>query len=212
MRMTENLESLINDSLAAVHADRDHDLNLGYREAIFWEFGPYRFGPRNEDILGHIRRVALAVMTVYHVLPIWEEAFPGDMLPRQALEEATRVIQQPHPQKKSSKVTKTIDKYWDHVEELMNETNRIEGSVGLASVRALSLSVYDDFATEEEVDFKILDSDEFTSNNTEFYAAAAYANGPVYPIRAASNSNPEKRQEFWEWWLRVAVPEAWNRV
>jgi hypothetical protein len=205
-----SLDTLLTKSLEAVRSNEGHDLNLGFREAIFWEFGPYRFSPGNEDASGHLRRVALAVTTVDHVLPIWKALFNEDTVPSKAIEESKRIVRQKNPRRSAAAISKKINAYWEHVEDLMMKTDRIEGAVGFAAVRALSLALSDGFTNDQEIDFDRLDSDEFTSNNTEFFAAAAYARGPVYPIRAAPASDPKMRKEFWEWWLRVAVPEAWN--
>src|SRR5262249_9428854 len=187
----------------------DHDLNLGYRQAIFWEFGPYRFAPRNTDLSGHLRRVNLAVITVEQVLPLWKKCWPDDPLPATVLKESLQVLNE-RPGK--STVLRKINRYWDQVENLMNETNNIVGAVGFAAIRTLSLALTDGFTTGLEIDFNRRDSHEFTSNNTEFYAAAAYAGGPVYSIRAAPESDANKREGFWQWWLGQAVPTAWSTV
>ncbi|HBE21460.1 MAG TPA: hypothetical protein DDW51_28675 [Cyanobacteria bacterium UBA11367] len=51
----------------------------------------------------------------------------------------------------------------------------------------------------------------YKGNNASFFAACAYANGPVWQIKSGK-SDSTKRQEFWEWWLTQAVPAAWEAV
>jgi hypothetical protein len=55
---------------------------------------------------------------------------------------------------------------------------------------------------------RTLDSDlDPWSTDVALWAAFAYAGPPWKPT-----SNPEKRKEFWEWWLLEAIPQAWDQA
>ena len=44
--------------------------------------------------------------------------------------------------------------------------------------------------------------------DASFFAASVYANGAVWNLE----SGPLLRREFWEWWLKQAVPLSWNSI
>ncbi|NJK69604.1 MAG: hypothetical protein HC941_26540 [Microcoleus sp. SU_5_3] len=86
MAIPSALEKLIADALSSVHHHPQHDLNLGYRQAIWAAL------EADNDNLGHQRRAFLANLTVRHVLPIWHQTFPQDDRPQHILIEAEQVI------------------------------------------------------------------------------------------------------------------------
>jgi hypothetical protein len=55
------------------------------------------------------------------------------------------------------------------------------------------------------------DYQDIEGNDATFFAACAYANGPVWKT-ISGEGNATKRLEFWEWWLTQAVPNAWLTV
>lgn len=82
MTVPSQLQKLIQDALESVYHHPQHDLNLGYRQAIWAAFGDN----------GHLKRTVLALSTVRHVLPIWNQKFPHDDRPQQLLTLAEAVI------------------------------------------------------------------------------------------------------------------------
>jgi hypothetical protein len=210
LTIPQHVQDLINSGLEKVDADLRHHLNLGHREAIYWAFGPQRFALGNKDDSGYIRRMSLASQTILHILPIWETTWPENPLIQQILSKIQQTTNL-HPDKHDRNVLdKEIHNLWLHVTELTDSTREIAGVVGMAAVGVYSLAVWDGFTGEDEFDLQRQDSDDFMTCDLHFYAAAAYANGPPYPIALASESDAEKRQTFWNWWLTQAVPEAWS--
>lgn len=84
MIIPSTLQKLILDALSSVHLHPSHDLNLGYRHAIWATFGD------NEN--GHRRRAILALKTVRYVLPIWNKKFPYDDRPEYILNLAEKML------------------------------------------------------------------------------------------------------------------------
>lgn len=212
MYVPNEMQALIDRGLFKIKNDSKHDLNLGFREAIYWSFGPYRFGKKDSSIDGHKRRVALASIVTRRVLPIWVREWPTDTKPQTILTEVEQIMKTPRNQVDEDVVSESLARYWEYIDNLIERTRNLAGIVGLAAVKTLSLALWDDFADSEDIDYELLDSDEFTNNDTHFLAAAAYSGGPPYSIALAQNSDAQKRHEFWEWWLNDAVTAAWNSV
>jgi hypothetical protein len=82
MAIPSQLKNLIHEALESVYRHPQHDLNLGYRHAIWAVFGDN----------GHLKRTALAISTVRHILPIWNQKFLNDYRPQQILALAEKVI------------------------------------------------------------------------------------------------------------------------
>lgn len=208
MAIPTELQELITAGLVKVKSDPNHDMNLGYREAIYSALGPSALGSDNSDDSGHLRRVFLATLAVSHVLPLWQQAWPQDQTVQCILAKVNYIMSKPQEVDEEA-MDEEIEELWDYTTELTNETRELGGVVGMAAVAALSLALWDGFMEEEEIDLERSDSDDFMLNDCHFYAASAYAAGPPYPIALAEQSSPTKRQKFWEWWLTSAVPAAW---
>ena len=201
------LPYLINEALTRVRKDPQHHLNLGYREAIYHAFGPHLFD--NGHQIGHKRRIALAHLAVSRVLPLRQSAWPkNDTVPRM-IRQVEKIMNAPVSAIERDALGEEVEALWEYVTELTDETRNIAGVVGMAAVEMLSLALWDGFTEWDGIDCKRDDSHDFMDNDVHFYAATAYANGPPYAIALSSDSSPDKRQEFWEWWLTEAVPAAW---
>lgn len=208
MAIPTELQELITAGLLKIKNDPNHDLNLGYREAIYSALGPYAGADGNSDNSGHLKRVFLATIAVSRVLPLWQQTWPEDETVQCILAKVNHIMSKPQEVDEEA-MDEEIEHLWEYTTELTDETREIGGIVGMAAVAALSLAQWDGFMEEEEIDLERTDSDDFMLNDGHFYAASAYAGGPPYPIALAEQSSPTKRQEFWQWWLTSAVPAAW---
>ena len=79
-------------------------------------------------------------------------------------------------------------------------------AVGYSALEALSVAVQDEAFDERAVDLASSDADlDADEIDAALSASVAYANGAIlYP-----GSDHVRRREFWEWWLKEAVPAAW---
>ena len=75
MAIPSELQSLIQEANKSLYRHERHDLNLGYRHAIWAAFGDR----------GHLKHTVLALSSVRHVLPIWQQKFSNDNRPQQVL-------------------------------------------------------------------------------------------------------------------------------
>ncbi|MBW4506868.1 MAG: hypothetical protein KME64_10195 [Scytonematopsis contorta HA4267-MV1] len=69
--------------------------------------------------------------------------------------------------------------------------------------------MYDEEFEQDDINYDLTDADvDAYESDSSFWAAAAYANGPVWEPM----SDATKRLEFWDWWLTTAVPMANSNV
>lgn len=198
MGVPSQLQKLIQDALESVYHHPEHDLNLGYRQAIWAAFGDN----------GHLKRTVLALSTVRHVLPIWNQKFPHDDRPQQLLTLAEAVI--------SGDVSKAFaekeaERLWREMQQLGYEGSGMAFTIGCAAVASLDVAISDENFDEEEIDFSLTDNQDTEGNDAAFFAACAYANGAVWES-ISGKADSAKRLEFWSWWLNTAVKSAWEIV
>jgi Immunity protein Imm5 len=198
MTIPSKLQNLIQEALESVYRHPQHDLNLGYRHAIWAAFGDN----------GHKRRTALAISTVRHVLPIWNQKFRNDDRPQQVLTLAQKVISGDIDSSFAEKYGQNI---WREMQQLGYEDLGIAFTVGCAAVASLDTAIRDENFDPSEIDFSLTDNRDIEGNDAAFFAACAYANGTVWEI-ISGKSDSSKRLEFWSWWLNVAVENAWETV
>jgi hypothetical protein len=196
MAIPSRLQNLIQEALESVYRHPQHDLNLGYRHAIWAAFGDN----------GHNRRTALAVSTVRHVLPIWYRKFSGDDRPQQIINLAEKVI--------SGDVSRTFaekesQKFWQEMQQLGYNDSSMAFTVGCAAVASLDTAIFDENFDDCEIDLNLTDNQDAEGNDTAFFAACAYANSAVWET-VSGLADSRRRLEFWSWWLNVAVSRAWD--
>lgn len=212
MTLPRTLQTLMTEALESVRRHPQHDLLLGYRQAIWAAFGP-ALHPGQPDseaaLVGHQRRVFLAVLTVRHVLPIWLKVWPNNKSPQRLLTHVEEVMK---GEMSKDMALDAINRWWDVVDELGARSQNMAVTVGFAALQALATAAVDEMFEPDDIDVALTDSEEFDNNDASFYAAVAYANGPIWKIAAKPKSDSAKRAQFWQWWLTEAVPAAYQSV
>ncbi|MGI2908085.1 Imm5 family immunity protein [Tolypothrix sp. VBCCA 56010] len=198
MAIPSKLQNLIQEANKSLYRHPQHDLNLGYRHAIWVAFGDH----------GHLRRTALALSTTRHVLPIWNQRFKNDDRPQQLLTLAEKVIS---GDINKAFVEKESQKFWREMQQLGYDDSGMAFTVGCAAVASLDTAIFDENFDPDEIDFNLTDNQDIEGNDAAFFAACAYANGAVWET-ISGKSDSAKRLEFWSWWLNVAVPSAWEAI
>ena len=207
MTIPTRLLQLIDEAVHAVRAHPQHDLNLGYRQAIWAALGAVADDPSEVKTIGHRRRSFLANLTICHVLPIWKQQFPNDQTPERILTEAEMVL---NGYVGDETALEDFDDYWEYGQELAANSKSMAVAVEMGATIALLTAIEDENFDPDCIDYRTTDSQEFDSNDASFFAAVAYANGPIWQIVAQPKSDSAKRQQFWEWWLTEAVPRTWQ--
>jgi Immunity protein Imm5 len=196
MAIPSGLQNLIQEANKSLSGHPQHDLNLGYRHGIWAAFGEN----------GHLRRTALALSCVRHVLPIWYRRFPSDDRLQQILNLAEKVISGDVTQEEAERESQ---KFWREIQQLGYEDSGMAFTVGCAAVASLDAAIFDENFDPDEIDFNLTDNRDIEGNDAAFFAACAYANGAVWDT-ISGKPDSAKRLEFWSWWLNVAVPNAWE--
>jgi len=204
--LPQSLRSVVDDARAAVAGRPRHNLNLGYRRAIWAVFGPPMDSVTLTPTTGTKRRVALATLTARHVLPAWEGTWPDDRTPHHILDAAQGVLQGTHP-REAARANR--DRFWDRLEKLGHGDADIKvlSCAGYSAIATLNAALRDELFDPARIDYDVGDGavDPYQSD-AAYFAAIACAHGPV----RSSSSDADKRRQFWTWWLDEAVPAAWD--
>ncbi|RKH88048.1 hypothetical protein D7Y21_16485 [Corallococcus sp. AB045] len=198
----EILKSLLQRAIESVRADPVHDLSLGLRRKIWRSLGrELGHGP------GYARRVSLALTTARHVLPLWKLRYSQDRTPHTVLDsaEAMRVGRLDKIEAQA-----LWQRAWDHMVELSSSDEDSQGAAaGFSAVQALLTCIDDETFQLTEDDENLRDNQvDAEDMDASMFAAAASAGGPSWD----ASSDPERRLQFWEWWLSEAVPHAYRAV
>lgn len=156
-------------------------------------------------------RAWLDVITAEHVLPIWLDARPSDLLPQFVLKEAKDFLQSNKAQvavrAKAAEMGDHLEKLVDWANEQAKERYRV-WYAGEATAEAAHLATDGERWTESWPIINGTLTDEWLDalySDTAKWASFAYAG------RATdSNFEPQKRLQFWAFWLTEAIPEAFR--
>ena len=209
MLLPNNLLQAIEQAYTAMLNHPQHDLNLGNRHSIWVALGA-RINPssmkNNDD--GLKKRTTLAILSTQHILSLWESIYPENALPHQILKEAEKVLVK---EIDSTTAWNHRNKFWNQIVDLGNEDeqSQIILGVALSAVQALTTALQDENFDPLNINYNLTDADiDPDDMDASFFAASVYANGAVWNLE----SGPLLRREFWEWWLKQAVPLSWNSI
>ncbi|OPX86540.1 MAG: hypothetical protein A4E53_02973 [Pelotomaculum sp. PtaB.Bin104] len=189
----------------AMMAHLQHDLNLGYRRLIWAGLGPHMNSSCQNELIGLKRRVNLAILAAQMVLPIWNKFYPSDDLPYRCIDLARQVL---NKNLDENVAWEQRNMFWSKLIDKGNrdQENQVVQGVGFSAVQVLTTALRDEIFEPLKIDLNLTDADiDPEAMDSSFFAAAAYANGAIWN----SGSDSLKRQKFWEWWLKEAVPMAW---
>jgi len=187
-------------ALVAVQTHPRHDLNLGFRQSIFFHIGPQL------QFKAHRVRTHLAILTIEKVLPIWNAVLGPNDLPYRAINIAKDVLSKNLSVEAASRER---DSLWTECDDLAYEHSELQIAVGVGygATQAIATAVHDE-CFDSETNFEITDEDVDAEDlDPSFFGAAASANGTVWD----DDSNSNNRRVFWEWWITEAIPSAWEK-
>jgi hypothetical protein len=200
--ISESFRQLRAKALAAVELEPAHHLNLGLREMIWSAFGP-RATANDRLEEPHIQRIRLAVAGVVHVAPLWRQRAEEDEVTFEALTSIEKLLRGSLLLEDKKKV---FDQLWEMAVHRSANASISEAAIGFASVQALSTAIYDEFYDPSCLDPERTDEDDPENHDSAYYSAVAQAGG----LPGDENSSPERRLEFWRWWLNEGVESAFN--
>lgn len=207
----------------SIEANPNHHLELGIREAIYMEMGPWIGDEAVKDKSGYYRRVELAKLSLEKVLPIWDKSWPGNDLTKNYMEKFKKVMDAESFLEKEELVSDWADdneKMCDFANNtwLRDKEHKIHrlsnAMVGIAIVSGIILAGKDAFLCSRESNllYKDKDIDNILHRDLHYFAAFAYAGGLPCIDGYGSGydiGDKNKLREFWKWWLLEALPVAW---
>lgn len=222
--LPEEVQEAVERAYSAMLRHPQSALLPAYRQAIYAALGPLAdpstpIDPLNDPETYRVR-LTLDLFTVRRVLPIWESEQPQARWPQRLLRIVEGVLQKTvNPEVACTEADVASDQLDDHnfgkAESDAETASEEPGSKHISSsayfvCSAALEALYDacglyrfdgDPFSEQDTD-DVLDA---YSSDVAFWAADAYAGGLWDP-----QSDPSRRREFWEWWLKEAVSSAWE--
>lgn len=155
--------------------------------------------------IGQRRRVRLAMLCTQKVLQLWEAALPENRLPHKLLTTAREYLE--------GKVEYALawerkNEAWAFLESLLY-TDQIKAAMGagFAAAATLAVAVYDENFDPDDIG----DSDTDRAADLYDWDAALFAS--LAYSRESYVDEPLSRllrKDFWEWYLKEAVPAAYQ--
>lgn len=207
MAFSAELAKALNLASESLSANADGELALSCRKRIWTAFGPLLMD--TEDVyailgVGLFRRTTLAILCARHMLDVWEQELPENKDPHHLLEMAERYMKKLTD---LDTIREKMDSFWVEIEALLYEReDSIAVCAGLAAYSACRTAVYDEDFEPDNVDDLTDDDLEPYDWDAGYLAALVYAGGGKWN----EESNATQRRQFWEWYLKEAVPKAWN--
>ncbi len=215
MSLPPNLDRLLDATQSAVQRHPEHRLEPARRRAIYEAFGP------KTDPVANRARGWLAVLTAQRVLPIFEQALPGEELPRQLIEMAVGVLQGKFDVSLAVRAAadghEVAGRLWGYDEAAVPWNSNLAGNAahralaevaGQAPLAVDAAPINAAYDQDKQGIPPNLWSDEKlaqVAGDAASSAAVAFACSADSP-----SCDPDKLLEFWEWWLTEAIPTAFK--
>lgn len=202
--MSAELPATLNHALQkaekALGNSGEGELALPHRRRIWEALGE---GAAGFGSPGHRRRTTLDLITVEHVKPVWDTTYPSDGSVDEVIDAARQVLDA----RQSIQWADDLQgRAWVAFLDRMNADHQfLAGYVGNAACTTLFTAAHDKTypTLAPEIDDYDLDPEDW---DTSFVAAMAHAGGEVGDPEASQ----ARRRDFWQWYLRQAVPAAWR--
>jgi hypothetical protein len=192
-----SMQELAEKALAALDQDPAHHLRLGFRQAIWAQFGP-RATPEGRLGKAHLQRASLAASAAARVQPLWRHRYGNDELPSTALATIKEITA---ARLSAQKAQAVFNDLWNQALHVATDDPASEVASGFAAIQAVGAALYDEAFNSNAIDLERLDEDDPENHDAAFYAAAAAAGGMPWD----EGSDSHRRFQFWRWWLEKAI-------
>jgi hypothetical protein len=222
MELPTALRDAVANALVFVRQHPQHELNPGYRQAIYAVYGPLDAPstggatPESQllDVAGNRRRAVVSLMAAQRVLPYWKQAMSDSDMLDVLLADAQQLLHTQAGRQKAKEDAQAAWLYTDEVLATQLDLPRRVSAAAFAAVVALQTTLwgvafFGEYANLSWSDYH-LDSEaiDIARRDAASWAALSAANGRYFD----EDADHAKRLEFWEWWLNEAVPQAWESV
>lgn len=217
MSLPATLADLLRAGAREVDRDPCGALTLQRRHENVLALGPYQ--QRGQGVLrgpGLRRRFALAAGCVRHALPLWEAKLPEDDTPHRLLRAAEAHLAKPRPR---ARMKGLIDEGWLHGDNVSGEFADRDDKDGLmvallayAASRAVWVALHDEryrLLVGPEAGGWEYGTGDPESEDAALLVSVAVSGG--WP-NSTGTGGTERRRKYWRWYLRRAVPAAFESV
>ena len=226
MRFPDDISNLAHHGLLQMRQHPEHHFDWRTRRAM------YRVMKNSYKRRGYIAHGWLATITASYVLPIFSASIVDDPIPQQLLSCAEQIMQKT-VRRRSREVNVLIDDVgyygtgtdWMDLRDVTAYNAEYAGfSVYKALIEANGahdllestdaflrgeavgqLPNFRDIPPENATDYHIADSISYSDTASTAAIAASCA-------KERYELDPQKLALFWDWWVTIALPEAWKRV
>jgi hypothetical protein len=146
------------------------------------------------------RRIVLTLLTVRHVLPVWEQAWPTDRMPHHFLTSITRTVLYDFTSERLNQLGEQVERWLTPYLAQKEEPTHLVG-YSLSTILDALIAITDGFVIDNRTPDQQM-------TVAMLFAASAYARGTLLDARF----NPDRWFAFWETWLRQIVPTAWKQL
>jgi hypothetical protein len=205
MSLPNKIRAALGDASISVQQDPEHDLAPRFR----WNLQNLIFEARNKeprsDKAGHKAWLRVEITTVRHVLPLWQQKHPHDDTPQKLLREAETFLSD------SLEVGKAELMAFSFPEDTgtRNPVDQVlSGAIATLVFAILASARPESFVSSKRDMGRSNRQLEFPHDwDASLCACVAYT-GDASLLAEASRA---KRLEFWQWWLDVAIPQAYEK-
>ena len=204
MELPMTLRNKLNQASQILHSNNEYQIKPITRLNIYAAFAEF------ENKLAKIWLTRLEILTAKRVLPLWQEALPNIQLPEQVLDLAEQVLDG-FLDFETACNANILDELYQllggDLEDEVPATVEFAGESAYCAFVNIRHQPFQDLLVDEK-----LTDDKFYSQlggDAASSAVKAFA-GVVIDGYWVKKSDPQKRLEFWEWWLTEAIPQAWE--
>ncbi|WP_252250538.1 Imm5 family immunity protein [Clostridium sp. ZBS13] len=204
----KKLSDILKIAEESLKLNENGELILPIRKKIWKSFGESKLvdNVKVEVSVGLQRRVELALLCADKVLDIWTNNVKNDDRPERLLEKAKEYID---GKCDIRCIDEILGDFYTDLENMMTEETELINYVGSVILRISALVSYDEAlikgAHEEALEEDLDDDLDSYDWDASYYTALAYAGGAKWQEKSSS----EKRREFWMWYIKEAVPQAY---
>ncbi len=218
MQTPASVKSIVKCFLIHIHEGPTHRLPAQKRQEVYEAFGP------RTDRQANCVRGWLAVITARQVLSIFEQAISDEDNPRKLIEMAEATLRGKLSVEdaihEAAEGHEIAGRLWGHEDSEVSWNAYLAGTaahralaeaVGIDPFKKVTwISGSDSLAqSEQSVPLDQLPDEKLAEQLGDAASAAAVA----YAYDADKlKCDPKKLLEFWRWWLKDAIPAAWNCI
>ncbi len=208
MTALTELFDTIDQALDALNRHPDHKLTLASRAQIWQLMGERLLNETSAlPTIGLWRRTGLALLCTKKVLNLWEENFPENRQPHKMLTTARHYLEQ---RVDHFSAWDRMNDFWATLDGLFYaQKTKWAIYAGCAAAQTVKVALFDEtFDTGNIQDPKADRAPEQDDWDAALFAALAYCR-EGYLDESMSRL---LRREFWQWYLKEAVPAAYQSV